>query len=75
MSVTKFLGVLVDNSLKWDKHIEALVKRLRYLIFIFAKLVKIMNKKCLYMIYYALFHSVISYGIVVWGDAYKNFLE
>ena len=72
---TKFLGIYVDNRLKWDTHVKSLIKRLRYLIFIFAKLNKIMNKECLYMIYYALFHSVINYGIIVWGGAYKNVLS
>lgn len=31
-----------------------------------------MNTKTLIMIYYALFHSLINYGIIAWGGAYEN---
>ena len=31
-----------------------------------------MTTDTLRIIYYALFHSIISYGIIVWGGAYSN---
>ena len=31
-----------------------------------------MTTHTLRMIYYALFHSIISYGIIAWGEAYSN---
>ena len=62
---TELLDIYVDNRLMCDTHVKSLIKRLRYLIFIVAKLNKIMNKECLCMIYYALFQSVINYGIFV----------
>ena len=44
----------------------------KYLIFVFYKLSKLMTTDTLRMIYYALFHSICSYGIIAWGGAYSN---
>lgn len=70
----KYLGITLDKNLKWTKHIQNITKRLRYLIFVFAKLQKILDCKALVNIYYALFNSISTYGIVAWGSAYKNSL-
>ena len=58
--------------MKWDKHIEYIVNKTKYMIYIFAKIKKIMDIKTLLKIYYALFHSTINYGIIACGGAYKN---
>ena len=31
-----------------------------------------MSTDCLRMVYYAIFHSIISYGMIAWGGAYSN---
>ena len=31
-----------------------------------------MSTDCLRMVYYAFFHSIISYGMIAWGGAYSN---
>ena len=36
----KYLGVFFDYNMKWDKHIEYMVNRIKYLIHIFAKIKK-----------------------------------
>lgn len=53
-------------------HINNIYNKKKYLIFIFHKLAKIMSTHILQMLYYAFFHSVISYGIIAWGGAYKG---
>lgn len=68
----KYLGILFDCNMKWDKYIEYLVNKTKYLIFIFAKLRKFMDINTLMKIYYAFFHSLISYGIIAWGGVYKT---
>ena len=55
--------------MKWDSHIKYLIKRTKYLIFILAKLTKIMDTNTLMIIYYS-FHNVLNYGIIAWGGAY-----
>lgn len=61
---SKYLGVIFDKNMRWNGHIEYIIKKTRYLQFIIRKLNKIMNAKTLIMIYFALFHSVTNYGII-----------
>lgn len=70
---TKYLGVIIDSHLRWDKHVTWLCKKLRYLPFIFRKLKNILQEKILATcIYHALFYSILRYGILVWGGTNKN---
>lgn len=68
----RYLGLVLDYRLKWDFHIELILKKTKYLVFIFRKLSKIMKQKTLMIVYYALFHSILSYGIIAWGGAYPT---
>ena len=68
----KYLGVYIDYKINWGLHIEKIIKKTKYLIFIFHKLAELMQQKTLMIIYYALFHSVISYGIIAWGGAFPT---
>ena len=63
----KYLGVIFDQNLRWHDHINHIIKKTRYLIFIFYKISKFMQKETLNIIYYAFFHSIMSYGIIGWG--------
>lgn len=72
----EYLGVHCNYQIKWDKLIEHLTSKIKYLLFIFSKFVKCMQTKALVMIYYALFHSanVCTNGIIAWDGAYKTIL-
>lgn len=71
----KYLGIILDYRLTWEKHMDYLINKTKYLVFIFYKISKYMQIDVLIRIYYALFHSIISYGIVAWGGAYNNNLN
>lgn len=68
----KYLGVMVDQFLRWKEHIEYTVKRLRKLIYKFYQLRNILNNKNLLMIYNALAESIIRYCIIIWGGTFKT---
>lgn len=68
----KLLGIYFDSNLKWKKHITMLLTKLRRIAFLLRKLKPILTTKNMIMVYYALFHSILSYGIIAWGGAYKN---
>ena len=69
---TKYLGLVFDSSMRWNEHIVYVYNKSKYLIFIFYKLMMIISTDCLRMVYYAFFHSMISYGTIAWGGAYSN---
>ena len=58
--------------MRLNEPIEYIYNKTKYLIFIFYKLSKLMSTDALRMIYYTLFHSIISYEIIAWGGAYSN---
>jgi hypothetical protein len=67
----KFLGLEIDNTLSWNLHINTVVNKLTRVSFMI-RLVKPytrMSLSSLMMIYYSLFHSTLSYGIIFWGQA------
>ena len=64
---TKYLGIIIDSCLKWDKHVSHIISKTRYLIFVFYKLRLIFELKHLLTIYYAFFNSLANYGIIPWG--------
>lgn len=70
----KYLWVIIDSNLKCSNHIDYMVKKSKYLIFILYKLSRFASTKVLMQIYYAYFLSVMNYGIIAWGNAYQNSL-
>lgn len=71
----KYLGVIIDQYLKWDAHIKFICKKMKYLSYKFYEINKILNIKHLRMVYYALVQSLLQYGITVWGGAFDSHLE
>lgn len=74
----KYLGVMVDKFLRWNIHVTYLLTKLRYLLFVFRKLKRIVSQKIKIQIYHALFASIAFYGVIAWGGGYDNsmrFLE
>ena len=65
----KYLGVLMDEHLKWSPQISAVSKKISRGIGILAKLKNFLDAKLLSNIYYSLVYSHLSYGIQVWGSA------
>ena len=57
MSSFKFLGLWIDSKLSFDIHFRALHRKLSSFTFI---------ASCLRTLYFAYFHSCVSYGIILW---------
>lgn len=68
----RYLGVMLDQRLSWNHHIELLIGRVRKLIWTFKTLRHIARMGLLHKIYFALAESVITYCISVWGGATKT---
>ena len=71
----KYLGIIIDQHLKWNDHVDYINIKIKKLIHKFYLLRDILNKKNLITIYNSLVESILSYGILAWGGLYKNSLQ
>lgn len=71
----KYLGILLDCNLKWNNHINLLIKRLRSFLYVFKQLRDFLPINILKQVYYALIEPQLSYGIIAWGGSYKSTLK
>lgn len=69
---TKYLGVIIDESLKWKEHIIYLNNKLRKILPKFYQIRNIAREEIKRTLYYGLVKSNLRYGITVWGSAYDN---
>ncbi|KAL1446057.1 hypothetical protein WDU94_003645 [Cyamophila willieti] len=64
---TKFLGLTVDNKMKWKTHIEHLQPKLASSIFAVGSVRQNVDCSAALLSYFSYFHSVMSYAIIFWG--------
>jgi hypothetical protein len=67
-SNTKFFGLIIDDSLSWKAHIDQMMSKMNTACFIIKKIQAIMSPETLRMVYFAYVHSIMSYGIIFWGN-------
>jgi hypothetical protein len=65
---TKFLGLIIETNLFWRTHIDKLLLKLGTVCYVLRTLKSYMSRDVLIMIYYAYFHSILTYGIIFWGN-------
>jgi len=65
---TKFLGLVVDDTLTWNNHIDQLISRLNSACFAIRAGNAMLLKKILKMLYFSYVHSITSYGIIFGGN-------
>ncbi len=65
----KYLGIILDQNLKWNLHVKHVTQKIRALISKFKYLKNYLDIKHLIVIYYSLVQSQINYGITGWGGA------
>ena len=63
----KYLGDILDPFLRWNHHINELIKKLNRAIGMIYKIRYHCTKSVLLSLYFSLFHSHLSYGLSVWG--------
>ena len=65
----KYLGVLLDRNLSWNFHISELCKKLSRAVGMLYKMKNLCSTTTLRSLYFSLFHSHLTYGLLVWGLA------
>nr|CAH7749411.1 unnamed protein product [Callosobruchus chinensis] len=68
-SHVRFLGIDLDSSLSWSLHIENLCSKLSKAVYAIKKVSQTVDTEAAVTAYYGLFHSLLSYGILSWGNA------
>lgn len=71
----KYLGIIIDQNLKWTDHIQQLNNKMHKLVWKFYHLKNILPFNTLKTLYHALVESILRYGIIIWGSAYSTNLE
>ena len=66
-SQTKFLGLTIDDKLNWDSHLNKMMLKIRSRIGLLHKGKNLLTKHAKKILYYAQIHSILQYGLVVWG--------
>ena len=69
---TKFLGLIIDNTLSWKDRIAALTSKLSKACYAIRSIKVFMSVDILRMTYFAYVHSVMSYGIIFWGNSHHS---
>uniref|UniRef100_A0A6P7H9L2 Uncharacterized protein LOC114345996 n=1 Tax=Diabrotica virgifera virgifera TaxID=50390 RepID=A0A6P7H9L2_DIAVI len=70
----KLLGITIDNRLNWSAHISQVKRKLSSSLFLIRQLARVVNFETLKVTYFSLFHSHLSYGLILWGNS-KNALQ
>jgi hypothetical protein len=69
---TKFLWLNSDCTLSWKDHITGLTSKLNKACYAIRAVKPFMSLDVMKMIYYSYVHSVISYGIIFWGNSHLS---
>ena len=64
---TKFLGMWIDESLNWNEHVTKIILKLKSRLNLLKVGKNLLSQHALRVMYFAQLHSVMTYGIVMWG--------
>ena len=72
---TRYLGILIDHSLKWNNHVNLILRKLANAARILCTIRHFVNKSTLRSLYFSFVYPHLKYGIIVWGNSNKNLLK
>ena len=75
VSNCKYLGIMLDDDLKWSEHIDNIFCKVIKFIGIFYKLRGKLPQYILKLIYFAFVHPHILYGIELYANTSSNYLD
>ena len=75
MREARFLGVIIDESLSWSKHIKTVQSKMARYVGIMYKIKKYLPLNARLQIYHSLIQSHVNYCSLVWGFSAKSCIE
>ena len=67
-NMVRFLGIIIDENLNWDGHLEHLEQKLNSSIITIKRIKKFIPQEHYGKLYHSLFVSHLTYGISAWGS-------
>jgi len=68
----KVLGLPLDNTDSWKTHIDTIIPKLSSASFAMRIVKPFLSQDSLRMVYYSYFHSIMTYGLIFWGNSYYS---
>ncbi len=72
VTATKFLGIVIDDSLNWKPHIQSVKSKVSTILSIMYKASKLITTAGMYTLYCSLFQPYMSYCNEIWGNNYAS---
>ena len=69
VNCAKFLGIFIDDELKWSVHINHVLKRVSSGSYALHSVKRFLSRDNMKTLYYSLIQSHLSYGTLLWGSA------
>ena len=66
---TNFLGLTLDDTLTWNQHTDLLIKKMSSASYALRQVKYTLTIDSLKIIYFAHVHSIMSYGVIFWGNS------
>jgi hypothetical protein len=66
---TKFLALIIEYSITWERHIDEVIKKLCRACYMIRNIKPIVSMNTLQSIYHSYFHSVMTYGLMFCGNS------
>ena len=74
-SSIKFLGIMIDENLSWNDHIQIIENKLSKNVGLLYKAKSFLSEKAITSIYFPFFHSYLTYGNIAWGSTSMSKLK
>lgn len=71
----RYLGMILDSNLNWQSHIDMVCLKISPIIGFIRKASYFIPTKILRNIYFAFIHTIITYGLIVYGNSSKSRLK
>ena len=72
---TNFLGLHIDENLKWDTHIKSVQARISSSLYAINKIKNFAPRRILTTLCYSMVYPFLMYGISLWGATFKTHLK
>ena len=71
----KFLGIILDDKLKFNHHIDYICNKISKSIGIIYRLKDVLPRHCLFSLYYSFIYPYLTYCNLIWGGTYDTHLN